>query len=400
MFERLIGWWRGLWMKPKAPVVVAAPSLLVVAEPKAVEVAEPKASCVNVQDATEEEEEEVWKLDFSFRETVLEDLDLYFRVLRRFKRADRESYDLYSQIGCYLVPETTMIDRQISPWFCRNKPTFGAVCVGNAKREAEAEERDQITPRFLYFQKYETGKAPPTVQRTNRGDVYVVTLYYDDLRGRLGLPFRLPIVLTGEGDVIPIKQLCYDDQRVRVKHSGGGMRRGEMLSIPNHRWRLPNFDNCRNPVEKITKLFVIAANLYEATAMGGITRVDVRQDEVHFSLSVDPKRTAGFFRDRKRTMVKSGTRSAPIFHSVRPHRRVVRGEERYIKMHFRGEREFEWNGYGVQISVPFREHGHAAQFNEGVIDVGPEDELFERGVGMKEVGQIFREVATADRRLQ
>jgi hypothetical protein len=36
--------------------------------------------------------------------------------------------------------------------------------------------------------------------------------------------------------------------------------------------------------------------------------------------------------------------------------RHVHGHEYAVPIHFRGLREFEWAGYHVKISVPFRDH--------------------------------------------
>ena len=74
---------------------------------------------------------------------------------------------------------------------------------------------------------------------------------------------------------------------------------------------------------------------------------------------------------------------------------MVRGEDRYVKFHFRGERKFDWNGYQVDISVPYRDHMQMAEFDVAAID----EEFLEKGhahLTTKELGQRMRQWATAD----
>ena len=45
--------------------------------------------------------------EFYFRHTILDQLDRYFVILKRMKSGDKEAYDLYSQLGAYILPERT-----------------------------------------------------------------------------------------------------------------------------------------------------------------------------------------------------------------------------------------------------------------------------------------------------
>lgn len=54
-----------------------------------------------------------------------------------------------------------------------------------------------------------------------------------------------------------------------------------------------------------------------------------------------------------------------IFHFVRPH---VRSDGVAVKAHFRGEREFNWAGYKITITVPGRDHFIVDEFNVGASD--------------------------------
>ena len=346
MFDFIAKLWRRLW---RYKTVQLPPPLPVLA----LEQAKPPAD-TDTDDAP-------FKLDFSLRKNVLDDLDMHFKVLHRIKQADRDAFDLYSRVGCYLVPAESLAEgRSVSPWFNRTRPSFGAVSIINSKEHANASKRDRILPRLCYFTKYNSAKAPPNIERTNRGDVYVITLYYDDLKnGGIRLPAAFPIVLLPDGTVHPLRQLNHDKQTIRHKRNGRKQRRGEQFSIPTSKWSIPDFwkeqaieNGSSNEIEHIIFLFIIAANFYEAAAMGGMTRVDVCKNNLHLVLNVDPKYSARFFDDRDKTRLPNGS-TKRIFHIVRPHRRIVNGKEKYIRFHFRGERSFDWNGYRVEITVPF-----------------------------------------------
>ena len=391
-WEQLKVFWNRFWKKSgRLPIMVLpAPST------------EPRE-----QKIIQIEEEKAWsKFDYSFRKTVLDDLDIQFEVLKHFKRTDPDSYNLYSQVGCYLLPESVEVGGEISPWFLEHRPSFGAVAPINVKLHEEYDKKEnKLLPRFVYFEKYKPHKAPAHIQKTNRGDIYLVTLYYEDFkRKKIRFPIEVPIALASDGSVFVLKQHLHNLASIKIKHSKrrdleGG--RVKSFTIPTNKWEIPKYwkefaeDHKIDPIEHAVILFTMAANFYEAATMGGITRVDVRKDDLHLALSVDPKRTAYFFRDREKTSLPGNT-SKRIFHAVKPHRRIVKGEERYVKYHFRGERDFDWNGYRVQISVPYLDHLQMAEFNVSAIDDPELTEGSEDWVGMKELGKRMREIATAD----
>jgi len=392
--RQLLAWWHGWLAKP----VPQPPPLPVIVEPVVEAAIDPAKLWHLGADITT-----VIKQDFSFRETILDELDVHFKVLRRFKKADPCSFDLYSQVGAYLLPNTSCIDpSKVSPWFNEHRPGFGAVVMTRKKDHDEAHKDGWLHPRFFYFTKYKPQKAPVKVQRTNRGDVYVVTAYYDAVNGSgVRVPMDVPIALADDGSVHPLRMLMRDEKIIRAKHNNNDGRRGRKFSIPVKKWELPTYWTEDHPdwdqVKILIETFIMAANFYEVAALGGMTRVDVSKNDLHAAFSVDPKRTAYFFRDREKTTLPNGS-SKRIFHSVRPHKRVLGGgSEKFIRFHFRGERDFDWNGYHVQISVPFRDHANPAEFDIGSID----HERWDGKGGvmeMHEVGAMLRAVATADKR--
>jgi hypothetical protein len=249
---------------------------------------------------------------------------------------------------------------------------------------------------MAYFRKYDPAKAPPLIERVNNGDVYVVTLYYDDLkRGGLRDPAEFAVLVTRDGSVRPLRQRDVEYKEIRSKKRGAGYRAGpNTFTIARSVWRVDPFwsqaarEKGKDVAEFLTETFVMAVNFFAVGAVGGMTRVDVSRDGLHAIFSVDPARTSYFFKDRKMNVTKNGSRRR-IFHIVSPHERK-RGDRKVgVKMHFRGERRFEWNGYSVAISIPGRHHIDVAEFGVGAVDLDFEDRRHEYAT-MREMAAHLR----------
>lgn len=107
-----------------------------------------------------------------------------------------------------------------------------------------------------------------------------------------------------------------------------------------------------------------AAALLAMTSNNAIAReqgltIRVRKDGLSAVFAIDMLRTPYFFADREKVVTENG-QTKKIFHIVRGHWRTLAGGHRkFIKPHFRGLREFDWNGYEVRISLAGL-HGQAA----------------------------------------
>jgi hypothetical protein len=90
--------------------------------------------------------------------------------------------------------------------------------------------------------------------------------------------------------------------------------------------------------------------------------------------SIDVIKTPEFFADREVEALDCNGHRKKIFHIVRTHGRASGG---FVKTHFRGVRNFSWNGHAIEISVPYRDHFDMAEFDLGALD---EDEAKRTGV--------------------
>jgi len=326
--------------------------------------------------------------EFFFRETILDQLDYYMRCIARMKRADPQSFAIYSRLGAQVVPEDCLeISRgkrtlkfkeedrvPLSPWFRQALPAFGAIFYGKMARDIEREEKWWV-PRFVYFRKYDRLHTPPEIQRPSQGAVYVMTVYWDNLEGdkkfgpvkrKHGVPQDYPVVVLPDGTVKMLRSKHNRVIRIRHKH---GRDRGTVTSFKHAEWRSATpwliewaRDHKEDPEHFLAGLFIGMANMFE-TSHASVIRVGVTKGDLTATFGVDIKRTPYFFKDREIHLTDSGRRKR-IFHIVRPHSRLGR----FVKMHFRGERLFVWNGYRVVITVPGRHHHHLNEFDVGLHD--------------------------------
>jgi hypothetical protein len=258
---------------------------------------------------------------------------------------------------------------------------------------------DTWYPRFVYFCKFDAKRAPCNYQRQPRGDIYEVTVLFDEPKDSLfkygGYGACYAMWVDEDGSITMLKENKAAWQPIRTKRSGYYGKRGEVFHVPQRKWQLPSFitswckepevhpANRNNPQALALSLFTNAANYYEAMN-AGIIRVHVSRDKIIVPFSVNIKRTPYFFKDRDLVITAKG-KKARIFHIVRPH---VRANGSAVRMHFRGLRRFVWNGYDVNITVPGKHHYDLTDFDVPAV---PEEKINEPGITS---GQLAKGLAS------
>ena len=347
--------------------------------------------------------------EFYFKHNILDRLGSYFKYLERMKKFDREAYDLYAKIGIKLTPavvygSTGICLNILEPWVNKNRPTFGAIIIDRendpAKRDSELSDtfsikkKDDWMPNLytlIHFHKLSPRHIRKTYQPTNCPDVYEVTMYHDtvkdaELKERgTGVGDSFAVALADDGTVHVLKNLINTPQRIRIKK---GSERGKTFNITRKSWDLSEglkwvaADHKQDPFEYVKNTFVLAFN-YFALEQGSMTKIEVERDGVHGAFSVSARRTAYFFKDRDTTALASDGRRKRIFHIVRPHNRFLASEKvTAVKMHFRGERKFTWNGYRIAITIPGRDALDLTEFNVSGIKDDVPDGLMLDGAGL------------------
>jgi len=304
---------------------------------------------------------------FSLRRTVLDQLDTYFPVLGRMEKSDPDAFALLSKSGIWLCPEIRADRFELSPWWRDNRPTFGAIVLGCSTDSLSYEIKNKkIVPRFIYFTKFKPTLAPVSFQRTNLPDVYQVMVYLDaeDPKWKFSAPIEFGVAIGSDNQVSVLRMKLTVDHPIRAKKRS---ERGQIFYIPVQRWGLPEYfrdwaaenpEAANNVHDFLARTFIMAANFFE-NAQHEMTEIRIVKDDLACTFNLDIKQTARFFRDRDR---QSGER---IFHIVRAHQR---SNGALVKFHFRGNREFDWHGYRIQITIPGLHKRSLIEFKEGVGD--------------------------------
>lgn len=344
--------------------------------------------------------------EFNFRDTVLDQLDRYFIYLKRMRKHDRDGYEFYRKIGITLLPlaATSMTDvqfrgksraeekpiwqkpPQLPDSFKKNRPAFGCFAWGTNSHLENYEDKEHFWhPRFMYFIKY--SEPPPEIQPASGGDVYKMTIWWDTtpdhdpktakrLAGG-GVPQEYPVFVSRDGNHLRIlKMLKTDWVEIisRRKDSDSTHARGlHHFSIPRRAWGIRS-DLTRwakrhgETVETyLINLFCDVVRHCEF-ADYSMLRVSVHKGDLTAVFGVNIKRVGYFFQDRDIELNEHGTKKR-IFHIVRPHKRTLRdGTVKMMPFQFRGQREFEWAGYHVKITVPARDHFPLNEFDIGCLD--------------------------------
>ena len=335
--------------------------------------------------------------EFYFRKDILDQIEQYFKIIRRMKKHDRDAYHLYSKTGGIIVPEVTFpsgLNRRVDSYVNEVRPSFGCVFF-SLHQAAKDPYRNLQSPRCMYFQKYAPGKAPPDLQPFVEAgaDIYCMTVYWEwerqgdgkGINSNWAAPAMLGMAVLPDGRVHALKLRQKVTTSVRSKKNTPGQgkkngRPGGHFSLSRTDWVYPKFWEGVGPVDKADHLefdskskmeilFCIGVQLYEAGLLS-MAKVVVKKGNIRAIFGVHVERTPYFFRDRDVTITEGGQKRK-IFHVVRTHRRRLTGRTVNVKMHCRGERRFTWNGYRIEVSIPGLHHRDMSDFNVGAVDLAP-----------------------------
>jgi len=338
--------------------------------------------------------------EFTFRDTILEQLDLYWGYLRRMQQRDADSYEFYKRVGATIVPplthflhdgvrcddEETKKNRvkeiKLTPWWKMHRPAFGCVTYGIMKKVEEYEQgmsnkkREMWVPKFFYFTKYD--RPPPEIAPMSGGDTYKLTIWWDKpfsakkYYKKGGTPTEYAVFLDHE-TIRALPMLNTKFISIRHKHRGAHQRRGKTFEIPQRAWGISDVwtdwakDLDEDPEHLLARIFMSMSTCWEYSNYGMI-RVAVHNGDLTAQFVVDPRRMSYFFQDRDIVYTPNGAREA-CFHIVRAHERHTKtGKTAAVKLHFRGAKEFTWAGYRVTVTIPERDHVGLVNFDVPVSD--------------------------------
>lgn len=330
---------------------------------------------------------------FFFRRAILDEIDVYFKVIDRLYRGDRQAYQLFGRVGASLLPADALVemgrfgeDPELpAVWHDRTtRPAFGALALA-----LDVEDTESVYPRLMYFHKLDL---PPSYVEPSSGDVYEVCKYYDFRKPdekapkwlrRGGFVVQFHVAVEHENKVRLLKHLKIKYQHVTYRGTTqrGNKSRKTLFDqrIPHKLWDYPaifksGWEEKKSEYPRVRDIQQYAAETFKmivewALAAETGLRVTVSDGGRSAAFAIDMKRTAYFFKDREMVLTAKGAR-ARIFHVVRPHIRVTaRGKKVACRMHFRGLRSFNWRGYQVHITMPGLHHRPVMELNSGFLDL-------------------------------
>jgi len=315
--------------------------------------------------------------EFTFRDTILDQLDRYFFYLHRMKKSDPEAYAMYHQVGASILPYmSTWIDHNASnvkeinieevkshikvpSWFHHQRPAFGCFAWGADPKTEEYEKNKSEgkspthIPRFFYFRKYK--EPSPYVQKAE-GDIYGATVWWDNGKRGYGVPQEFFIGISSDGNEVEVLRTL-STERIRIQ----AKRKNRKFSIPDRRWRIPDEyqswakQHGLTPEIHLAHVFCTIMTRHEFS-QSAMARVAVKKGDMTAIFCLSPRRMAYFFQDRDITLTDKGSRQR-VFHMVKPYSYTTKtGKTVNVKIHFRGLRNFNWAGYDVSITIPGLDH--------------------------------------------
>jgi len=293
---------------------------------------------------------ETWHL----RTTILDRLGEYFVCMRRLQRKDPASYQLFSRIG-FAVPA----DRYRNPDHPQTREdlraierrSFGGILTGGLAEEHPG----RAYPAFAYFQKLAHASS---VQAVADGDIYRFTCLWDDRDPTIRWAATSSAIATchvrlcADGTVELLKELRTTHATIVHRTGRHGRGRRERLDLSTRQWCYPAWiddlsDERGWGADLVRMLFGLSMLTYDAATSRVVIRAE--HGDVAAAFGIALTRAPYFFADRDLT----DGRKKRIFHAVRAHQRTLatlRTTE--VRAHYRGVRDFEWNGHHIHIVLP------------------------------------------------
>lgn len=293
-----------------------------------------------------------------FRRDVLEKLAEYQVYIRRLKRCDSEAYKTYRRVGAFILPGDMEAHTDLlEPGIVSRLPSFGAISMNLRDYDRD---KNVIHAKFFYFTKY-SNPGPDVERVSGEGAIYRCVLYYDDANDEKinrfygnGGALQFAIHVSPSGDVRVLRTLRSSQQVIRHRRGEGRGRKGANYSVVHHqRWSVPQFDLSEEWMKQAGHAavavwtFRLFVNFWVQAATASMVRVTATKGGIVMPFVVPELQIPSFFSDRDKV---AGQR---IFHVVRPHKR---SGSKGVRLHFRGARKFQWNGYDIDITVPGRDH--------------------------------------------
>lgn len=300
---------------------------------------------------------------------LLDSLDSFHRTIKVLKRYDPTGYKAYSKMGGQVFNSESFENQEsLSKYWLKNRPTFGMLHFNRSQSK-----KDLIPLALSYYQKIDK----PCHVEFNPEPVYRVVAFNYDEKSKSGIgnifQFHVSVSVDGEIKVLREKEfspIFVGAKRCRNREAGKPIK-SERKSFHRNEFKIPSkfkeFFVCESDgsvsdgsyLDHAKYIFIMAANAL-SNADSGI-RVSALKKGARCIFNIDMLRTPYFFKDREKTINQNGN-TKKIFHIVRTHKRKTNKGEVFVKTHFRGLTQFNWESYVIKIKHP-KDLAHQTEFS-------------------------------------
>ena len=331
------------------------------------------------------------RIQFHFRDDILEQLDDYFESIRLMRLIDPEHYALYAKIGASIASRNNAcMARSLSVMQDEMSggidelPAFS--CVFFSKSASKGNGDDILIPaRFAYTTKIKGQVLEGLEPARHDETIFSVSTIYDYRGKPAHLCFHVGVSVHG---VRALKEKRFDRQEIR--HRQGDTR----VSYASHvAWRhsgglvdMLQEKGWRNKpgatVHDVADFFfatAISANINQERVFQ--VRADNGHETAAFAISVG--RAPYFFKDREIEVNENGQRRR-IFHFIEGY---TRSDGVEVRAHTKGLRGFDWNGYRMHIGMSDFDFNAPSRLSSGTVIETPSIKT----LGFGQLGAFIRE---------
>lgn len=267
---------------------------------------------------------------------TLNRLDNTRRVLRKLKKADPDAGEFFAKVGAPLASQSMLIQNGMaSPAFMNKMPTYLGVFLGcdTADKGQEKVNLSAIFAKKIAGQSviYKHLGRSAAVQPTN-GQVYYVSVVY--MIGALMHSASFAVSVLPDGSIRPLK--CLTATPCKPGFYRMEWRHGAVADIAR--------DNGDTIEGMAGSLFGLVSS---AIPDKRSIRVRAEKGRERIAFRIHRRAAPKFFSDRD----VADKQNNKIFHYRRGHYRWA-GKEIFVRPCYPGARQFSWNGWNINISIP------------------------------------------------
>lgn len=352
--QRILGWLP--WFRPTAVEPAPIASALIDLSPDPASMPTPR----------KKREKKADDGDFLHFTEVLNLLPKCRQLIKPLRRIDNDAFQFWKELGAKLVSYDMDLDAVKIPTKVETMPGRGMIFhpyMGDTKK--------YFPGQFTYFDKLNEAPHDVVVPRDARGQYSVTCAFTDHDNKAFGYTYVVALFGPDRTPSAVPERFSHSQHLPR----GGTIHHTRWGINPTLRKHFRDFlrDNPKTTIKTAEQfggvLFILALQEHARTADDFQVRAE--RDGISVAFNVALGRTPQFFKDRETGAATDGRRKR-IFHAVAEHERTYpSGKTVTVPAHYRGERQFLWNGEAITITPS--ERSFAKTFTLGAYRVDEGD---------------------------